>query len=203
MAQLSMSNSATDTHISAITGSDQNSFNKKFWIKTSLLKKKLFEIFSLSHAENPNFQSLGIIFYNNKMKVSEGITVYSLSMSEALEWTESFKVPLIPKQSINTHTYTLTTWFSRPYNHFSSIIFNMINIFHFLAPNHISFYLQLIHSRVYQESTTASEIFQNLWENTGGPVCSFWKIPLFSCTAIFLQCTKPTNPLAYCTKIFK
>lgn len=30
MTQLSMSNSATDTHIFASTGSDQNSFNKKF-----------------------------------------------------------------------------------------------------------------------------------------------------------------------------
>lgn len=118
-------------------------------------------------------------FYDNKMKVSEGIMVYILSMSEALEWAESFRVPWIPKQSVNTYTYTSTTWFSLSHNHFSSIIANMINICHFPALSNIPLYLQSIHSRVYQESTTALGIFQNLWEDIRGPVCSFWKISFF------------------------
>lgn len=175
-------------------------------MKTSILKKssrKYFH-FLMMFNEILIFSLLILLgfFYDNKIKVS-GITVYFLSMSEALKLTEPFKVSLIPKQSVNTYTDTLTTWFSLPHNHFSSIIANVINIFHFPALSHLSLYFQSIHSKVYQESTSASGRFQNLWECVRGPVCSFWKILLFSCTAIFLQRTRPTNPLAYCTKIFK
>lgn len=99
-------------------------------------------------------------------------------MSEGLECTELFKVPLVaPTICKHTHLfihylYITNMLFSSPTTPFPHQLLPTCLTFLFPCPTpYIS--LQSIHSRVSQEPRTASRIFQSLWEHTTGPFCMY------------------------------